>query len=354
VLATALAAAAALVFWTRTLPGRRGGWALLGLVTGLGLLAKPNFLLVPAAFVLAAATLPELRSRIAPLGILVAATLAAAIVALPLRWALEHPELAFASTSKLQMAGGPSLAAASAGLAELAGALVDLLLLTLLVIAGIRFLRRRDAVAGPPPALLDRLILRAIVIGVLFATAGILASGTTNIRELWLLPLIYLAAPLAAVHLMSRTGAAGARALVRTIGVLAVLVFVALGVAIRYGEPGNPALYRAPVAEAARDLVARFPDADRIVAEPDWLAGSLVYHRPDLPVVSASDPGPAPPPGARVVAIWWDGDWRDRITAGLARAWGEPVRLGPPETSTRAFPLQPDEPFDTDAAEVLR
>lgn len=354
VLATALAAAAALAFWTRALPGRRAGWALLGLVTGLGLLAKPNFPLVPAAFVLAALSIAELRGRIVVGGLAAAAAVAAAIVAAPLAWAIQHPEIAFASTHKLALATRPGPAAAAAGLAELATALVDLLLVTAIVVGGIAFLRRRDATAGGPPGALDRLLFRAIVIGVAIATLGVLASGATNIRSLWLLPLVYLAAPLAAVHLLRRTGAAGARALVRTIGVLAVLVFVGLGVNIRYGEPGNPALYRAPVAEAAADLVARFPDAERIVAAPDWLAGSLVYHRPDLPVVSAEDPGPAPPPGARVVAIWWDGDWRDRITAGLARAWGGPVGLGAAETTTRAFPLQPDEPFETRAAEVTR
>lgn len=354
VLATALAAAAALVFWTRALPGRRGGWALLGLLTGLGLLAKANFLVVPAAFVLAAVSLAELRARISLRGLLVATAVTVAVVAVPLAWAIEHPELAFASTHKLAMATRPGPAAAATGLADLAVALVDLLLVTVIVVGGIGFLRRREAMAAAPAGPLDRLLFRALAIGLALATAGVLASGATNVRSLWLLPLVYLAAPLAAIHLLQRTGAAGARALVRTIGVLALLVFVALGVAIRYGEPGNPALYRAPVAEAAADLVARFPDAERIVAEPDWLAGALVYHRPDLPVVSADDPGAAPPPGARVVAIWWDGDWRDRITTGLARAWGGRVALGAPETTSRAFPLQPDEPFETDAAEVMR
>lgn len=354
VLATALAATAALTFWTRTLPGQRGGWALLGLLTGLGLLAKPNFLLVPATFVLAALSLAELRGRIAPRGLVVAAGIATAVVAVPLAWALEHPELAFASTHKLAMATGPGPTAAAAGLAELARALVDLLLLTAIVVGGIAFLRRRTATAAPAPGPFERWLLRAILIGVGIATLGVIASGTTNIRSLWLLPLVYLAAPLAAVRLLQRTGTAGARALLYTIAGLALLVFLALGVAIRYGEPGNPALYRAPVAEAAADLVARFPDADRIVAEPTWLAGSLLYYRPDLPVVSADDPGAAPPPGTRVVAIWWDGDWRERITAALARAWGEPVALGTPEATTRAFPLQPDEPFETQAAEVTR
>lgn len=353
VLATALVAGTALAFWTRALPGRPGGWALLGLVTGLGLLAKPNFVIVPAALVLAAATLAGQRRRIAPAGVLLAAVVAALVVAMPLRWALAHPELAFASARKLQTAGGVGAAAAASGLTELARALLRVLVLPAVVLGTIRFLHRGKAVAAPWTDL-DRLLLRAVAIGAVLATAGVLLSGTANVRPIWLMPVVVLAAPVAAARLLAVTGPAGARALLRTLAVLALVVFVALGVRIRYGEPGNPALNRAPVAEIAEMVAARFPGAERIVAAPAWLAGSLVYLRPDLPVVSPETPGPPPAAGARVIAVWWDGDKRDGIVAGLARSWSTPVALSAPVRLTLPFPLQPDEPFDVDAAEVRR
>lgn len=352
VLATALAAGTALAFWTRALPGRRGGWALVGLLTGAGMLAKPNFLVVPAAFVLAALTLADLRGRVRPAGVLLAVAIAAAIVALPLRWALAHPELAFASAHKLAMAGAGGRAAL-AGLGALGKALVDLLALPLVVAGAILWLNRDRRVAAPWTPL-ERLILRAVLIGLALAVVGVLASGTTNIRRLWLLPVVYLTAPLVALRLMAAVGAGAVRGLVRTVAVLAVVVVVALGVNIRYGEPGNPSLTRAPVADVIDEVLARHPDAGLIVAAPSWLAGDLAYLRPGLPVVGLDDPGAAPPPGTRVVALWWDGDWRERIAAALARSWGAPVTLGPAERLSRAFPLQPGEPFDVDVAEVGR
>ena len=353
VLATTLAAGAALAFWTRTLPGRPGGWILLGGLTGLGLLAKPNFLIVPLALVLAAASAAETRGRLAITGLLLAAVTAAAVVAMPLHWALTHPDLAFASVRKLQIDGGVGLVAAAEGLLRFARALLKILILPALVLGAIRWRNRRIAVpASWTP--LDRLLLPAIVIGAAIAAAGVLAGGVTQVRPVWLLPVVCLAAPLAAARLLVVAGPASARALLRTLAVLAVVVFVALAIRIRYGEPGNPALNRAPVAEVADMLAARFPDADRIVAAPAWLAGSLVYVRPELPVVSAETPGAAAPPGARVVAIWWDGDHSEHIVTALSRSWGSPVALAEPVRLTLPFPLQPDEPFDVDAAEVLR
>lgn len=349
VLAMALAALTALVFWTSALAGRRGGWAAFGLLTGLGLLAKPNFLVIPAALLLAAASLPPLRARLSPIGLALALLLAAAMVAAPLRWALAHPEIAFASTSKLRLAATSGLQTALHGLAALLHALAETLLLAVVVLGG-TLLLRRGHIVRQSPTLLDRLLLRATLAGLGLTVGGLLLTGATNIRPIWLVPVIFLAAPLAAARIVSATGPAGSRALLRTIAVLAAVVFAALAVNIRYGDPGNPALNRAPIA----GIAARLPHADLIVAEPVWLAGSLAYARPDLPVVSANFPGSPPAPDARILALWWDGDRSEGLAASLARAWEKPIRLGTPLRLTEPFPLQPAEPFDVDAAEVLR
>lgn len=355
VLATALAATAALVFWTRVLPGRPGGWALLGLVTGLGLLAKPNFLVVPAALILAALSLAGLRARVRPGGPLLTAAIAGAIVAYPLRWAIEHPDVAFASTHKLEMAAGLGPAPAVAGLLAFASALVDVLFVTGIVIGAILLIRRRrGGLASVPWSEFERFVLRTVLIGVVLAAAGVLASGTTNVRSIWLHPVVCLAAPLAAARLLLATGPGGSRALLRTLAVLAGVVFAGLALNIRYGDPGNPALNRAPVAGIADLLAERFPATDLIVAEPSWLAGSLIYRRPDLAVVSSGEPGDPPPPGSSIIAVWWDGDWRERISTSLAARWDAPVAVTEPDRLSLPFQLQPEEPFDVDAARIRR
>ena len=114
VLATTLAAVATLVFWTRVLPRRRGADLLFGVVIGLGLIAKANFVFVAPALWLAAASLADLRVRLRLAGVAVSLAVAAAICAGPLVWVVQHPDLALASADKLQL-GRELPAAAAAG-----------------------------------------------------------------------------------------------------------------------------------------------------------------------------------------------------------------------------------------------
>lgn len=361
VLVLTLAALATLTFWTRTLAARPGGWLLFGLVSGLGLLAKANFVVVPIALVLAAASLAGLRARLSLGGIAVALVAAAAVVALPVRWMVTHPDLAFSSVEKLGVEGGASLGAAMAALGSLVESLAGLLALVVVVLGvvlgAILVLRRRGGRVTPPaPAAppLDRLLLRTVAVSLGLVVVVAVASGAVSVRDRWLTPAIYLLAPLATVRMIGIAGSAGGRALVHTVAVLAALVFVALAVHFRYGRPGDPSLSRAPVAAIAGTLSARFPDARRIVAEPAWLAGNLLYRRPDLPVVSSRMPGDLPEPAARVIAVWWDADRSEEIAGRLAARWGRPVSLAPVAPVSAAFPVQPAERLDVEVAEVGR
>jgi 4-amino-4-deoxy-L-arabinose transferase-like glycosyltransferase len=351
VLALALAALATLVFWTRALPGRPGGWALFGLLVGLGAIAKANFALVPASLLLAVASIPELRKHLRPEGTLIAVAIVAAIVAAPAWWAYAHSEIAFASVYELKIAeGAPGWRTAAAGLRGVAAAVFSSLALAALVLALLYRFRRRPGPAGAPTTL-DRLLLRTTLFGVGLILAGVLATGTTHIRDLWLLPVLYPAAPLAACWLLPRVTQAGARDLRRTILGLAILVTGALAVHIRYGDPGHPSIRRAPIAGIAADLEARFPEAGGFVAYPEWLAGNLVYRRPDLPVVSALHPPPAPPLGP-LALVWWDDDAGigERLARRLSERWDTSIVAGAPVRFAAPYPPQPEETFRVDAA----
>ena len=356
VLVTALAALTMLVFWTRTLPGTRGGWLLFGAMIGLGGLAKVNFLLVPLAMLIAAGSMPELRGRLRVPGIVLAAAVAAAIWVGPLWWAWTNPDRAFASTIRLQLAGedDPRWRAALEGSWEFVAAVVACLALGFVILALLRRLRGAPAAPGARFDTLDRLVLRTVLAGLALAFVGVLVSGATHVRDIWLLPLLYLAVPLAAVQVQQRVTSAGVRILRRTIAGLAILVTVSLAVHILYGDPGHPPLSRYPVRQMAADLEAAFPGANRIVADPEWLAGNLIYRRPDLAVVSAVDPGPPPDAAESVVLVWWERRPRgpEATTGRLAAAWRQPVEVGPARPLNEPFPLHPGVTFRVDAAEL--
>ena len=187
-----------------------------------------------------------------------------------------------------------------------------------------------------------------LLIGVGLTALGIAATGTTHVRDIWLLPVIYLGAPLLALVALRRIGPAGRRILVRVIAGLACLVAVALAVHIRYGDPGHPALRRAPVADLAAAALARHPAPTRIIAAPDWLAGSLIYWRPDLPVASPQRPGPPPDAAAGPVLLL---TWREKpgsvehIAARLSALWESTVTPGASEPLEAPFPPQPKVSF---------
>lgn len=355
VLVTAMAALTALAFWGGALGGRRLGWPGFGLAVGLGLLAKPNFVPVPLALVVAAASLADLRGRLSAGGLAVAALVAAAVVAMPAAWVLANPDLGLGSVGKLGLGlgGGSGVGTALAGLGSLAGALAGLLGLAAVVLGAVWRLRRRvPAAPAASAAQLDRLLLRSVLWGVGFVAVAIVLGGLTDFRDRWLIPVVYLLAPLGTLRVLAAAGPAAARDLLRVTAGLAALVVVALVIHFRYGRPGHPSLMRAPVAEVAAALAARHPEAVAVVAEPAWLAGNLIFRRPDLPVVSARNPGAAP--AGPAVAVWWDGDRGRFIAEALSARWGGAVRLGPAERLSAPFPVQGGVPFEVDMAPVVR
>lgn len=347
VLATTLAALSVLIFWTRVLGERRGGYLAFGLLSGLGLLAKANFAFVPVALLLAAASSAEFRPRLRLSGVALGVALAAAIVAVPAAWMLAHPDLALGSAHKFERAaGGAPLAAARAGLAAFARAAAGFLLL-LAVVAGI--LRWRCASGSRAAARpLDRFLLRLILAGLGLVAVAVLIVSATNLKDRWLQPVLFLAAPATTVWLLGRTTEAGARWLARTLALAAALVVVALPVHLLTGTPGSPARGDAPIAA----LAARLPAdqrAGRILADPQWLAANLRYLHPDWRV---EDWDTAAPVAGEPVLLIWPGkpDRGAELGDMLAARAGHRLRLGEAARLAAPYPWQPGETFTLYAA----
>ena len=177
--------------------GGRGADLLFGAVVGLGMLAKANFVFVPVALGWPRRRLPELRRGLQPggdRGRRVRWRRRSCVG--PAIWALRHPDVAFASTYKLRrdagaLGGGGRRARGSLALA---GAVGGFLALPVVVLGLLRWRCGRPAAPAAAPVL-DRFLLRTVVVGLALVVVAVLVTGATNTKDRWLQPVLYLAAP---------------------------------------------------------------------------------------------------------------------------------------------------------------
>ena len=342
VLATTLAAAATLVFWTRVLPRRPGADLLFGAVIGLGLISKANFLFVPPALWLAAASLPELRARLRPVGVAVSLVVAAAICTGPLLWVVQNADLALSSADKLHFDRDQSLvAAAGRGIVAVVMAVGGFVMLPVIVLGLFGWRCRRPGLA-PAPAMLERFLLRAVAVGLGLVLLAVVGAGSTDAKDRWLQPVLFLAAPAATLWLLPRITDAGARWLGWTAAGLAMLAVAALPFALVIGTPGKAARGGAPVAALAEEIGARYPEAGRILADPAWLAGNLLYLRPGWRIEAAATAAMKPGEAALLVALE-SRKTPETLAAAIAARSGQEVRLGEAATLAWPYPRAPEE-----------
>ncbi|MEM8571960.1 MAG: glycosyltransferase family 39 protein [Pseudomonadota bacterium] len=357
VLATAMAALTCLVFWTQVLRERRGAYALFGLLLGLGLISKANYALVPPALCVAAATIPELRRKLRPLGLAVSAAIAAAIAAGPLLWVLRNRDLAMSSLGKLDIAetGMPVWQTALASAAALGEAALAFAALPL-VVAGLIVWRCRDRANPAPPASpvsLEVFLTRAILIGLGLTLILAVASGAGQVKDRWLQPVLFLFGPLIGMWLLARVTPRGRIWWGRVAATCALLVTIMLPVELVTGTPGNPARGGAPIEAIGEDLAASYPEIATVVGDPEWVAANLQYRKPDLQVTPAHSARLAA--GETALLIWMDEAARgSRLATRIGERSGGTLELDETATFSHPYPWQPDVAFTLNAATLHR
>ncbi len=206
---------------------------------------------------------------------------------------------------------------------------------------GWRCARPRRAPA-PAPALLDRFLLRTVVIGLGVVFLAVLVSGSTRATDRWLQPVLYLAAPVVSLWLLPRITEAGAHVLGRVVAILAAVVVAVLPFALVIGTPGVAARGGAPMVALAEAIEARHPQPGRILAEPEWIAGNLLFLRPDWQVERADTAVLAP--GETVLLLVMQGkETPQEVAARIGARSVREVRLDDGAEFSMAYPLQPDE-----------
>lgn len=298
-----------------------GAYALAGLAVGLGFLSKYNFVLLPIAALASALTVRELRARVFDPRILLAFAIALVIVLPHVGWLIQNLDMATARTlEKMNEDGDPwSWFSPIKGIASLAVAIIAFSALTVVIfLAAVRF-RAGEIMRAKTPAIV--VTERMIMILIAALAVVIVITGATHIRERWLDPFL-LVLPL---YLAMKVEAAGTGSLLTRKGLLAIplLVMIAVPVSIyarvaTAGLTGDYTKLNVPFDRLARDIAPLKPSL--IVADDRHLAGNLLLHMPDVPVMTAQYP-------EFVTAAKGDGPkvyvWRG------GKDWSIPERLQP-------------------------
>ncbi len=318
-----------LAVWQMLREPRAGRFVLLGLAMAVGGLSKYNYALVPAAMILAALTMPDTRRAILSPWLAVSFAFAAVLLARPMLWIAENPDLALASVRKLEMtAEGSTVMIAATGMGALA--LAALGFVAPLVVVGVglwAFHRLRDR--APAPDDLSRFIAHTILWALALIILITLASGSTNIKDRWLQPILIFSAPLAILWLLPRIEQAGAQRLLQVSAGLAVLIAVVMV----YHNTAGRAYRAAPFAALTPQITAHIPEGGAIVA-PVWVAGNLAYQEPEAPIFSAREPEPDRP----ILRVWKSGKTApDDVIRGTANAVAAPYRLSQSEQFSLSF-----------------
>jgi len=293
----------------------RGGWGTavaLGCVTGLGVLSKYNFVLLPAAFLLAAAVTPAGR-RMEWRKVGAAMLLAGVIVAPVALWAMLNPQVATGSLHKLGLDGAGVVSARVAGIGSLVIGMAGFLAPAILVLGGLWLARERRAALRPD---LVRYLAGGVLAAVLLLVAGVLVSGATEVRDRWLLPLLWPVVPAAVLWLWPVLSGRQRRGLMLGTGGLWVLAMVALP----WASLRDPGWRAGDFAGLEAALAAAEPAPVAVASDVMWVLGNLARRNPDMPL-RWTGTGEVPE-GALLVTAAGEGA---ALAARLGLSAGEPV-----------------------------
>ncbi|ANL65079.1 PMT family glycosyltransferase protein [Rhizobium phaseoli] len=289
-----------------------GSYLLLGLATGIGLISKYNFALMPVVALIAILPDAEWRRRALDWRMLAAIAVALVIVLPHAIWL--QGNLAFASSDTLvKMAAGNE----PAGIVRIGKGIlafvVAILAFAALPVAIFAAAFRRHFVlmlssGNRWTGMMERMMLASLAGIVLI----VLFTGSTTVRERWLDPFL-LVLPIYFLAKMQAAGldlSAGLRRFRPVVPVLMACVLVALGFrVVGAGLIGVYSRPNVPMADLVREMTRQSEPALVIASDP-YVAGNMRLQRPDVPVVIPDFPAPGIPAYAEAkgpVLIVWRG-----------------------------------------------
>ncbi|MFO8238915.1 MAG: glycosyltransferase family 39 protein [Prochlorococcaceae cyanobacterium] len=282
VLATLLASLTLLQLLRLQTRPTAGNYALAGVLSAAGMLSKYTFGVFLLAAMLAGLSLPAFRRRLLDARILIALVIFAGLLAPHLLWALSQPDLALGGFDKLQT--GPAFPIAQLrGLGNAAWTAIAFL--TPLWIVGLVLVANRPQ---PPGNLGQRLLCRLPLAIAVVLTVVILVTGATRIKDRWYQNLLFYAPALLAVLSGPSPPPRRLRFYLRSAGLAAAVVSVALPARIPLaGTLGRTSALNAPVMELLGQIRQRQDAPILVIASDSFLGGNARRVFAGVPVLPA-------------------------------------------------------------------
>ena len=272
VAAVCLAAVLLLVFFELLRSRTTLAYLVFGLAMGAAILAKYNNIVLIGALFAAALSLQETRNAIVDPRILTSLVVALLVCSPTLYWNIAHPGEILARSHKFGL-GSNGLTTRVVGLLQYGNAALNFAGLPLVVIA-IALLKGpiSPRAARTPPAIWEKLTFRAIAFGLGFIALLVLASGATEFRDRWLLPVL-LFLPVAVAMRADAFGERGVRAqnvLICVGAALALLVLPFTWYYQVYGGARQGSIARIDYAQLYKALTADGP-VRTVVSDWHWV-----------------------------------------------------------------------------------
>lgn len=273
-------------------------YLLLGVVIGIGVITKYNFVIIPVAAALAVLPEPDLRKRLFDWRILPCAAVAAAIALPNFLWVLSHLDAATSGTVDAMRVGSSGDAAKDTirGLTSILISTIEGTVAVLILFAAVFF--RSIGAAMRAESRWTRITGRMIIACVVIVALIGIGFGASSIREKWLSPFLlllplYLTLKLAAAGVDSRQSVA--RMAPPVIGIVtAFIVYLAISIILgpfigQYGKEHVP--YRALLDQL---IDARGERPAYIVSSDQMLAGNARLNLPSVPALLPGFVQPVP------------------------------------------------------------
>ena len=204
-------------------------YALFGLATAAAMLSKYNIVIFLAALFLAALSVRETREAIFDRRFLVSVAVAILACLPTFHWNIAHPDDFLAHSGGFGAGEGVSAAnTASLGIRRLANAIVNFAGLPAAILVVAYFLAAGKRTEPPQPVRWpEKLLWRAIALGVVVMMAVVLAAVITQFRDRWMLP-VFILLPAALAMRFDAMGQRGRKAQGTIVFVGAVLAILVL------------------------------------------------------------------------------------------------------------------------------